>query len=1238
MKQTISKLALTLGLILMFGSSAWAGTATYIVKCTVDGTEVTMGANTYGYTINTTYRSSNGGRAGVENGTNNSESLPVRSRKDNDSAPTASQAAGYITANSVNGYTATITGSGTTITIAYTKQVKTQNYTVKCTLNGADQTMDGTFGYTVKKAYPANDDAVSTEDDATTLTMSKNGTTNPTAISGTNYSTYITPRTVTMHNETCTVSVSVSGAGTKTLTIAYTGPKEYTITSIGAPAGVTFEWKLTTGEVVGNKLYTSVSLTNDNLASYIALNGFDADKYVVVPSVNGTNITYTFNLIKTYPVTIADGAPAGAGFTVKNGATKDGNSIIVAANLTAQNVGDYVEAVTVSGYDAVIGWDGTNVTVTYVQLYTTDYTVVCTLGGETHALDNTYGYTVKKAYSATSEGITTGKNANPLVMQKRGETPTALTNDNIADFITPIANTSYDATASVEGTTITIAYVVKPAESNTWTVTCTLNGTTQTMNGTYGYTVKTAYNGSNTGIYVPQGTSKDDATSFTMRGAANVIDSITNANYTQFITVRQVPNTQVRVQIRRDHTIRIVYDNRYDYFQDNLCYKITSTANKEVSVSLANYDATSVTVPRTVVINGETYNVTSIANRGFTDAYASDNNKIYPINEDHHPWCNFTSNTDHTTVNKSNTEASTTYDKYSRWCKGYNANLEEITFEQPCQIKTIGNGAFMGCVNLKSFISPLSVETYGKSVFMGCKNLTTFKFETNDDGLSNLTALPDSAFYGCQSIGTLRIPEGITSIGSNSLKYLLKLTSITLPSTLETIGSEFLCTSLSLETLTLPASVTSMGGGSFHGCNALRSVYLLGPASALDKGSGSNETFMANNAFCADGVNNCTFYTTSAYIDDFKASNWKIIDGEVDPVTGEATTAPYNRLVAEIPGQKRGFTPGKWATFCLPQSKIFFEFDGTTISPTPGNQGEVSVKARPAATASASVTIKKDVFENGWVDGTTEYDGFGVNCKVAKLVEATLDENDFNLYHAKYQLIDHSEIKPYIPYLILPEIPVDQTGAPITDGDGKFPNLNICLWNELDEVNGLTTGWNAAQTAEHVFSIRCTKDDKGKDAVRPATIQWIAQISRSDRLYPGDIYFKSNDNVGLVDKDGKIIYKYTEGVTSENVTVQEVGKFYIVPSDDVKVTLKTCSAFWRILQDGISSTGVKMASGFNSQNIDPAPNGIEEIENDKPIRIVVDGIYDMSGRKLDVDQSQLPEGMYIMNGKKVLKK
>ena len=1241
MKQTISKLALTLGLILMFGANAWAGTATYTVKCTVEGYEgtykpgTTIEGKTFGYKVNQEYSL-------IQQGVSTDDDAETLTMQKLTGKPTelkTNNITTYITARSVTGFSAAISVSGTTITIAYTKQKpKTRTFTVQCTYN--DQPIEGsmgegTFGYTIKQAYAETQQGVSSEPDAATLILSKMGG-DPEDLNDANkVLTYITPRTVTMHKETCSVSVSVTGRTTKTITIAYTGPKEYIITSTGAPAGVTFVWKPTTGEVVGNKLYTSIALTKDNLADYITLTGYDTAKYVVTPSIDGTNITYAFAEIKTYNVSVT-GTSAG-GFIAKNGATKSGNTITVAANLSAANVADYVEAVKVDGYDAVVSWDGTNVTVTYTQLYKANYDVVCTVGGTTHALDNSYGYTVKTAYSASAEGVASAKNANPLVMQNLGEEPSPLTEENLNIYIAPITNANYDATMSIEGTTITIAYVVKPAESKQWTVTCTLNGTNHTMDGIYGYTIKTAYDGTNTGIY----NSTNDATSFNMRGAANEIDSITNANYSKYITVRQVEGCQVKVEIRRgtDHTIRIIYDNRFDLVENDLCYKITTAATTttpgEVAVSLANYDATSVNVPNMVTINGKDYYVTSIADYGFTDGFtnSSDTNRdsaIYPKNEDTYEFCRFLSGSDNMKVDSSNRHNPnpTGYDTYSRWCNAYNANLQEVTFDHPCYITKIGASAFEGCVNLQSFISPLSVETYGNKVFCGCKNMKTFKFETNDDGSAKLTVLPQAAFEGCQSLGTLRLPEGIVEIKTDALKYLLKLTSITLPSTLTTIGNEFLCTSLSLETLTLPAKVASIGGSAFHGCNALRSVYMLGDASALAAGSGSNKTFAANQAFCANSVQDCKFYTTGAYYDNYadKSSTWSQINQN-----GET-----NWLIAEIPGQTRTFVPGKWMTFCLPQSKIFFEFNGSKIEPTPGYQDDFGVKARPALTAGGDDTtpsrpaLKVEAFENGWdytADGKTiHYDGFGENCLVAKLEKVWLDATDRNLYHTQYRIIDHSEIKPYLPYFILPEIPVDpETKEPITDSEGKFPNLNICLWTSTDELNGLETGWNAAQTAEHIFSMRCEDDTRVDD--NPATIQWVAQVSRNEKLYPQDIYFKSNGSTGL-----KI------NAETGETEAEEIGKFYIIPDNSVKVTLKSCSAFWRVLQDGASADVKLNSTKVRGSNISVDPTSINEVENEKPVRVVIDGIYDINGRKLNVSQDQLPDGMYIMDGKKVLKK
>ena len=49
---------------------------------------------------------------------------------------------------------------------------------------------------------------------------------------------------------------------------------------------------------------------------------------------------------------------------------------------------------------------------------------------------------------------------------------------------------------------------------------------------------------------------------------------------------------------------------------------------------------------------------------------------------------------------------------------------------------------------------------------------------------------------------------------------------------------------------------------------------------------------------------------------------------------------------------------------------------------------------------------------------------------------------------------------------------------------------------------------------------------------------------------------------------------------------------------------------------------------------DGSTTSIDGVES----KIVIDAIYDLNGRKLDIDYNELNKGLYIINGKKVVKK
>ncbi len=549
-----------------------------------------------------------------------------------------------------------------------------------------------------------------------------------------------------------------------------------------------------------------------------------------------------------------------------------------------------------------------------------------------------------------------------------------------------------------------------------------------------------------------------------------------------------------------------------------------------VAVSLNNYNVTNAVIESSVEYCGETYNVTTV------DQFAQSGNANF-----------FPGTFPYTQGSKCGTHA---YSIDGHDANRYNPTLKTVTFKEPCNVTTIASRAFDGCGELTTFTVPYSVTTIGSYAFYLCRNMTSFHFQTNQEGKTQITTINERTFKFCENLKSLELPEGITTIGNEALQFNISMTTIKLPNSLTTIGTHFMCSAISLSTLTIPANVTSIDGSAFHGCQNLKTVYLLGPASALDPGTSGNTTFGENNSYCAAGVHGCTFYTTMDYIASYKAeytadgknNTWWKIDS-INNTLG-------NKLKAPIPNTRK-LQKGQWATICF--AKL------------PANEAEFN----------AIFGTKGVDSEDGW--------------RVAIMTDAEVDSyehegGDPNLYHTYYTTIPFSEIKTNTPYLICPGKTVDYVG------------------------------WEAADEADQTFKENMTiNHNVAQQASDGAWVYMVGRILGIDELYPDDIYFKAVDEVG---------------------TDKVVGGFYQV-KNGIKVKLGACRAYWHIYQNGVKSEtaalgGVKKVN--NTENVD----AINEIERD--VRVVVNGIYDMNGRKLNVTQEQLPKGMYIMDGKKMLVK
>lgn len=90
-------------------------------------------------------------------------------------------------------------------------------------------------------------------------------------------------------------------------------------------------------------------------------------------------------------------------------------------------------------------------------------------------------------------------------------------------------------------------------------------------------------------------------------------------------------------------------------------------------------------------------------------------------------------------------------------------------------ITNVGDYAFFNCNNLKSVTIPNNIITIGNSAFYNCSNLTNVIIGDDTASIKNY------AFNHCESLTDITIPNSVTNIGLGAFKWCKNLKSITIP-------------------------------------------------------------------------------------------------------------------------------------------------------------------------------------------------------------------------------------------------------------------------------------------------------------------------------------------------------------------------------------------------------------------------------------------------------------------------
>lgn len=193
----------------------------------------------------------------------------------------------------------------------------------------------------------------------------------------------------------------------------------------------------------------------------------------------------------------------------------------------------------------------------------------------------------------------------------------------------------------------------------------------------------------------------------------------------------------------------------------------------------------------------------------------------------------------------------------------------------------------------------------------------------------------------------------------------------------------------------------------------------------------------------------------------------------------------------------------------------------------------------------------------------------------------TLDGKTYNVYHLTFTEVEGTSVPSRKPLMIKPAKPT-----------------KYIMYDAADQAQ---EGFTLDMTDEHRLNVK-SEDSEDVVTMKGKYIR--------EPLNQYDFIFK----VGEKGEDGKYTYSFRKLV-------------------DGKAYAGACKCWWTVYHAGVPSSTALV----NSMKDFVDPTSINEAIDENSM-FVLDAIYDIQGRKIKVNQSELPAGLFIINGKKVLVK
>ena len=129
--------------------------------------------------------------------------------------------------------------------------------------------------------------------------------------------------------------------------------------------------------------------------------------------------------------------------------------------------------------------------------------------------------------------------------------------------------------------------------------------------------------------------------------------------------------------------------------------------------------------------------------------------------------------------------------------------------------------------SVKTVVIEDGVTSIGDYAFWNCTGLTSISIP------NNVTSIGNSAFESCSQLASIEIPSSVTSIGNSAFESCSQLASIEIPSSVTSIGERAFKNCSQLASIEIPKSVTSIGKYAFSGCSGLTSITILGGVTSI---------------------------------------------------------------------------------------------------------------------------------------------------------------------------------------------------------------------------------------------------------------------------------------------------------------------------------------------------------------------------------------------------------------------